>query len=213
MLELLRKMRQRQITRYLEAPPTALQECQRREQLTQFLELRLKAMPAEHKLLDRKIARLTPAPGRAIDIDGLLAQRRPNLAWRWTIASPWQAAGLNNGSRNSHGQVEIRMPKTGTQYYTLKKLPFFRRDALFIPEGFVLLPQAARDICEQYKDKAEWIGVLYQPASWQVIGKDPAIVAKFPGSDSVRCLAVWGHDGPAIEEFVESGEQTLKISG
>ena len=50
------------------------------------------------------------------------------------------------------------------------------------------------------------IGVLYQPTAWTELqpNADPALVVEWldrPGEDFA--LAVWGHDGPRIMEFVD----------
>ena len=70
------------------------------------------------------------------------------------------------------------------------------------------IPAQVREIVTDSKirRRARWVGLLFQPVAWTETppDKDPAIVVEWtdrPGE--YYCLALWGHDGPAIMEFVD----------
>lgn len=73
--------------------------------------------------------------------------------------------------------------------------------------GFPILPQRIRDLL---KSKAVqdcvMTSVLYQPSGWEdrvyiAPNPDPALLVRKTWDDPWQCVAVWGHDGPNIQEF------------
>lgn len=161
--------------------------------------------------LRNKIDLIEKKNGRPIDLLGLLSQRRSNGDWRWTVASPFGEINRGNGCRLPDGRVMVIT--AGNRWSeTLKvKTRWIDRTLTLVdevvPSGFPILPDKVRQICKDNLSKVFWIGVLYQPDAWKPapVVIDPAVVCVFKDGDpnDYRCLAVWGHDGPNIMEFVD----------
>jgi hypothetical protein len=170
--------------------------------------------------------------GRRIDLMSLLALSRPDGTPCWTVADPLdkgngqyvhymrpEGMGAGNTSYMSSvlpgdivGQTVIVGTEKGETIFT----PHCRGDRSpgnlgrhVRPQGGLPpLPPAVRKLARDTKirRRAKWIGVLYQPTAWEELrpNPDPALVVEWkdlPGE--YYALAVWGHDGPRIMEFVD----------
>ena len=164
-------------------------------------------LPAETQSRDRMLA---PIPamvrleimrgrGRRIDLAALIRQRRKDGSPLWAVVDPTLPIGTGNGVV---GKSSLRV---GSRVHvSLPAGPTLRED--FLAVGLPVLPERVRQIVtdRDIRRRARWVGVLYQPQEWQQPEPDPAVVVEWkdaPGE--FFALAVWGHDGPAIMEFVD----------
>lgn len=145
--------------------------------------------------------------GRRIDLVSLLRQRRQDGSPVWALVDP-TTVNYSNGSRDGDGNSLIPPAQFNGHLR--------RSDLCVIPvggkcrdcepgDGFPPLPAEARGLVTDPKirERAEWVGVLYQPEEWREVDPDPAVIVKWRGVEGYHCLAVWGGDMPAIMEFVD----------
>lgn len=168
--------------------------------------------------------------GRKIALLGLLSQLRQDGNPLWALVNPlhkigcssrW-ASGLN--SNGAYSMAQERSAQYSERPAGYNVLEINGRDAItipldlgivlesgggyrhLVPSGMPALPPKVRRILSNPKvlKRANWIGVLYQPAEWSKPNPDPALVVEWkdvPGE--YYALAIWGGDYHRIMEFVD----------
>lgn len=149
----------------------------------------------------KRRALLISRVGRRIDLAALLNQRRRDELPRWAIVDPTRFLGNKEGQFDSDGMHCI-----GGYWRTIRGAKKLASGKSFLPVGMPALPPRIRELATDpnIRRRARWVGVLYQPEEWREVEPDPALVVEWkarPGE--YYALAVWGHDGPAIMEFVD----------
>jgi len=162
-----------------------------------------------------------------IDLYGLMRMRRPDGFPRWALANPNSELGLINGAtirRNGWWRTmepEFHVLTNSTRGHYVVVCPFESKlttgnrarfehgEKIYGPKGgFPVLPQRIRELISlPAVQKCHTTAVLYQPTGWEelkhaVPDPDPALLVKRYADSEFECLAVWGHDGPHIKEFV-----------
>lgn len=170
--------------------------------------------------------------GASIDINMILSERRSDYSPRWTIASPYYEISSSNGSVEAgyfRGNPSWRFwlkrpsrkwfPRQGSDSFSSVDISLKPTDenhqfssrpgTVFIPiGGYPLLPNRIREIIESSEIKKAYdVGLIYQPKQWAVFESipadpDPALIVRWNKESEWKCIAVWGHDGPHIEEFL-----------
>lgn len=157
--------------------------------------------------------------GRRIHLQELLQQRigdELDGVPRWALVDPRYPIGPSN---ESMADGDVRQPTDAGAYaYAIlvggvrvpvvhdtvgdRKARHYRRAKV---TGMPALPDKVRRIMERPAlEHANMVGVLYQPQEWQHINPDPALVVEWNDRlGEYYALAVWGHDGPQIMEFVD----------
>lgn len=150
--------------------------------------------------------------GRPIDLIALLRQRNSHGMPIWAYADPARRLSSRNGGVMGSGNVAIA-PATRENAEKEKDHVIVTGRSFsetpgrtFIPQGIPAIPARAREILQNgwIRQRAACIGILFQPQAWAEVDPDPAIVVEWrdlPGEHF--CLAVWGDDRPAIEEFIK----------
>lgn len=152
----------------------------------------------------RKTARMIYVSriGRRIDLAALLNERRPDGYPLWTVVDP---AYRDTYYQGEEGRRSSSAVKVGGSYRSISGLR--NQETTVEPGGHVpALPRQARRLLtdSRIRRRAAWVGLLYQPQEWREVRPDPAVVVEWkdlPGE--YYALAVWGHDGPRIMEFVD----------
>lgn len=177
-------------------------------------------LPAEKPSLTKQLAAIMPREGRRIDLMALLSQRSKDGNFRWTVANPGFPVWEGNGCRTRQGVVRIQTIDRSRDYQAEALGLYFgcqsisveiqsdgQRDRNMVPQGFPAIPASVREIYRNRKSHKDTdiIAVLYQPDAWELKPEpvDPALVIRYVGNPQWYCLAVWGHDGPNIMEFVD----------
>lgn len=139
--------------------------------------------------------------GRPIDLVALLRQTRKDGTPVWSIVDPTKT-GNQEGKFDTDGTILIG----GSWKRFFKDGDPQRPRKAFVPVGIPPLPRQARRLLtdKKIRERARWVGLLFQPEEWLEVQPDPAVVVEWKDlPDQYFALAVWGHDGPAVMEFVD----------
>jgi hypothetical protein len=185
-------------------------------------EMRGRRLTPEEKRKFRQIAKVqSDASGKCpvIDMVKLLHCSTPDGMPVWTVVNPYYRIGKGNGwfanrqtsyarayfvrnNRWYNGSSLIYFGHTTHLPYTAYSNSWFRPDG-----NFPTLPDRIRELLWSTPIKRAYsVGLVYQPGQWvgqpkQKAAPDPALVVRWTSTDVWHCRAVWGHDGPRIQEF------------
>lgn len=157
--------------------------------------------------------------GRPIDLEALIQQRQSDGTPVWAIVDPALPIGIGNGGVMAFdfsgdrclGCVVGRKQSWDSQVGAIvgRQANEFARCNRptngWLPTAMPPLPPRVRELAmsPRIRARARMVGVLGEMEMVEVIRADPALVVEWrdrPGE--YFALAVWGHDGPAIMEFV-----------
>ena len=162
-------------------------------------------------------------PAADIDLYSLLSMRRKDGLPLWSLVNPkWSTGNVNGGcwsgswldpsrySRfvtlsNQGSCLMLNIDKRTERWMSPHDLAGRSRSPL---GGFPILPPRIRELLQsEAVQNCSAAVILYQPNAWsQVVHKapnpDPALLIKRHAEQPFQCLAVWGHDGPLIHEFM-----------
>lgn len=166
--------------------------------------------------------------GPRIHIQGLLGYRHRESGVSssrgypvWTIVNPYKRIRQSNGGAalgSLKERAEISVANNGWFFPGVSTVNSALQDSdsddwkkfWAVPVGgFPTLPTRVRELLWSREVRSAYCtGILYQPETWneKKVAKpspDPALVVRWDAEDHWHCLAVWGHDGPRIEEFMD----------
>lgn len=159
-----------------------------------------------------------------IDLLSLLKMRKPNGQPKWALVNPYYTTQAWNGGyfrsgwmSRRHDQIVIgKGREKQCDILTIKKDSIIYKSGWKVPEGRCLIPNGGfpslpKRIKELILSKevqdAYSVAILYQPLSWteeylvKIPDPDPALLIRKTARHLFECLAVWGYDGPQIQEF------------
>lgn len=177
----------------------------------------------ERQEMDRLKSRLAilQTGGAKIDLGMILAEKRDVNIPRWSLANPAYGLSDVNGSVGFDGGGFTHYYKTNRAsevstvrgsdeiHHGLSPSMSFRIQRYYVPVGgFPILPQRIRSLLNTKAVRRAFASlILYQPTEWTSLvptpkNPDPALIVRWTQDSPWKCLAVWGHDGPHIEEFL-----------
>lgn len=188
----------------------------------QIEELRGRKLTPEEKRKYKDLCKIKiDASGKCpiIDMIKLLACSTSDGMPVWTVMNPYYKISKSNGwfanRQTSFGRafaVKNNRWYDGStiidfglnSHLSYKRYPH----TWYSPEGnFPTLPDRVRELIWSKPFKSAYcVGLVYQPTKWvgnptHIPAPDPAIVVRWTSTDVWHCAAVWGHDGPRIQEF------------
>lgn len=171
--------------------------------------------------------RILQSGGVNIDLGMILKEQREKEVPRWSIANPRYPLSEKNGGVSvsfsgdfTHGYMANNASQHGvfTSNSTYDSIQprmlrgyhwsFLEPKVLSPVGGFPVLPAKVRSLLHSRAVRKSYAHlILYQPTKWDRLAPvpkdpDPALIVRWTEDSPWKCLAVWGHDGPHIEEFI-----------